>query len=63
VLADTIALDQNLFGTPVSDMSKTKILLTLVCGEIVFKIEENVEDAVEHKEIVNAIFFSLTEPQ
>ena len=35
--ADIIVLDQNLFEIPVTEIAKTKVLLTLVDGKEVFK--------------------------
>ena len=37
--ADIIVLDQNLFKIPVSEISRTKVLLTFVDGTEVFRAE------------------------
>jgi predicted amidohydrolase YtcJ len=35
--ADIIVLDQNLFEIPATEIAKTKVLMTLVDGKVVFK--------------------------
>lgn len=40
MLADLIVVDQDIFAIPSQDISETKVLLTLVGGEVVFEREE-----------------------
>jgi len=40
MLADLIVVDQDIFAVPSQDISETKVLLTLVGGEVVFEREE-----------------------
>jgi predicted amidohydrolase YtcJ len=41
--ADIIVLDQNLFEIPVSEIAKTKVLMTLVDGKDVYRASEHVD--------------------
>jgi predicted amidohydrolase YtcJ len=36
-LADVIVLDQNIFDVPVTSVSKTKVLLTVLGGKTVYR--------------------------
>ena len=40
MLADLIVVDQDIFAIPSQDISETKVLLTLVGGEVVFERKE-----------------------
>jgi predicted amidohydrolase YtcJ len=42
--ADIVVLDRNLFDLPPSEISETKVLLTLVEGNVVFKDEDFDQD-------------------
>jgi hypothetical protein len=38
--ADIVVLDQNVFDIPTTEIAKTKVLLTLVDGQVVFRASE-----------------------
>ena len=51
----TLSLDRNIFETPIKELYKTKVLLTLVDGKVVFDRKEEIDElAVVEVEITNS---------